>query len=97
MIPSLFFLGDSHIQKESYLEDINNILNNCDVMQILNNEDVDELVQDLKQQAKEQGLSDSREKLLKLLVENVKQNLNIIMIFSPVGDKLRNRIRQVYA
>lgn len=44
--------------------------------------------------AKEAGLYDSRDVLLKHFVYLVRENLHIVLAFSPVGEKLRNRCRQ---
>ena len=37
---------------------------------------------------------DTRENLMKLFTQKTRQNLHIVLAFSPVGEKLRNRCRQ---
>lgn len=37
---------------------------------------------------------DTRENLMKMFVQLTRQNLHIVLAFSPVGEKLRNRCRQ---
>lgn len=37
---------------------------------------------------------DTRENLMKLFVQKTRANLHIVLAFSPVGEKLRNRCRQ---
>jgi dynein heavy chain len=37
---------------------------------------------------------DTRENLMKLFNQKARQNLHIVLAFSPVGEKLRNRCRQ---
>jgi dynein heavy chain len=44
--------------------------------------------------AKQKGLVESREQLMKLFNQLTRENLHIILAFSPVGEKLRNRCRQ---
>ena len=80
--------------KESFLEDINNILNTGEVPNIWAPEDLEEIINDVRPLAKEAGLYDSRDVLLKHFISLVRENLHIVLAFSPVGEKLRNRCRQ---
>lgn len=57
-------------------------------------EDMDEIIGDMRVIVKEKGLMESREVMLKLFVQLVRENLHIVLTFSPVGEKLRNRCRQ---
>jgi len=43
--------------------------------------------------AKAAGVEETREKILKFFVASVRENLHIVLAFSPVGEKLRNRCR----
>lgn len=79
--------------KESFLEDINNILNTGEVPNLWAPEDMEEIIGDIRPLAKEAGLYDSRDVLLKHFVSLVRENLHIVLAFSPVGEKLRNRCR----
>jgi dynein heavy chain len=56
-------------------------------------EDMEEILTDMRVMVKERGLLESREVMLKLFVQLVRENLHIVLTFSPVGDKLRNRCR----
>ena len=75
------------------LEDINNILNTGEVPNLMALEDMEEIIGDMRVIVKEKGLLESREVMLKLFVQLVRENLHIVLTFSPVGDKLRNRCR----
>ena len=75
------------------LEDINNILNTGEVPNLMAIEDMEEILTDMRVMVKERGLLESREVMLKLFVQLVRENLHIVLTFSPVGDKLRNRCR----
>ena len=79
--------------KESFLEDINNILNTGEVPNLMAVEDIEEILGDMRPMVKERGLLESREVMLKLFVQLVRENLHIVLTFSPVGEKLRNRCR----
>jgi len=56
-------------------------------------EDMEEILGDMRVIVKERGLFESREIMLKLFVQLVRENLHIVLTFSPVGEKLRNRCR----
>ena len=92
--PTLFLFSDTQIVKESFLEDINNILNTGEVPNLMAVEDIEEILGDMRPMVKERGLLESREVMLKLFVQLVRENLHIVLTFSPVGEKLRNRCRQ---
>jgi len=83
------------VLKESYLEEISNILNSGEISNIMNQEDNDEIFTDLKQLVKEKSMVETRENIFTFFSQNVRQNLHIVLAFSPVGSKLRNRLRQV--
>ena len=54
---------------------------------------MEEIITDIRPLAKEAGLYDARDVLLKHFVHLVRSNLHIVLAFSPVGEKLRNRCR----
>ena len=89
----VFLFSDTQIVRESFLEDINNILNTGEVPNLWGPEDLEEIITDIRPLAKEAGLYDSRDVLLKHFVHLVRSNLHIVLAFSPVGEKLRNRCR----
>lgn len=77
------------------MEDISNLVNNYDMNQILNQEDQDEIFGELQQLGKEKGIPLTKPNIMNLFVENVKEFLHIVLIFSPLGNQFRKRIRQV--
>jgi len=90
----VFLFSDTQIIKESFLEDINNILNTGEVPNLFVNEDLEEIILDVKPLVKEAGKHDSRDSVLKYFVNLVRENLHIVLAFSPVGERLRTRCRQ---
>ena len=56
-------------------------------------ENLEEIITDVGPLAKEEGLYDSRDVLLKHFVYLIIVNLHIVLAFSSVGEKLRNRCR----
>ena len=79
------------------MEDINNILNTGEVPNLMALEDLEEIITDMRVIVKERGLYDTRDVMLKLFTQLVRENLHIVLTFSPVGEKLRNRCRQVFS
>ena len=91
---TVFLFSDTQIIYESFLEDINNILNTGEVPNLWKPEDIDDIMQTLRDVAKKMGKEDNKDSLLELFVHLVRENLHIVLTFSPVGDKLRERCRQ---
>lgn len=80
--------------KESFLEDINNILNTGEVANLWAPEDIEEIINNVSPMTRESGMFESRENNLKMFVFLVRENLHIVLTFSPVGTKLRTRCLQ---
>lgn len=57
-------------------------------------EDWEEIINDVRPLAKEAKIFESRESILKYFVYLVRENLHIVLAFSPVGEKLRKRCLQ---
>jgi dynein heavy chain len=87
----IFLMSDTQIIYESFLEDINNILNTGEVQNLFKQDDIDMICEDLRPVAKQMGREDTKESLLELFVHQVRENLHICLTFSPVGEKLRER------
>ena len=94
-IPTVFLVSDSQIIKESYLEDVGSILNSGEVQGIMTQEDHEEIFTDLKYLLKEKNLGENRDSVSAFFNQNVRENLHIVLAFSPVGSKFRNRCRMV--
>jgi len=90
--PIVFIFSDTQIVKETFLEDINNILNTGEVPNLWAREDLEEINQDLRAVAKEKGRPENM--IYPLFVELCRENLHIVLTFSPVGNKLRERCLQ---
>lgn len=57
-------------------------------------EDIDEIINNVSPLTKEAGMFESRENNLKMFVFLIRENLHIVLTFSPVGTKLRTRCLQ---
>jgi dynein heavy chain len=61
-------VSDNNIKKESYLEDINNILNTGEVPNLMAFEDLEEIFSEMRIIVKERGIFESRENMQRLFV-----------------------------
>lgn len=90
-----FIVTDNSIKQESFLEDINNILNTGEVPNIFNAEEKAEVMEGLRPVAKDEercpnGLP---AEFFAFFVERCKKNLHLCICFSPIGDTFRTRVR----
>ncbi|KAL0488326.1 dynein heavy chain [Acrasis kona] len=91
--PVLFLFSDSQIIDETFLEDINNLLNSGEVPNLFAQEDKDKIINELRPAAAEANINNSRDLIYDFFIQRVKSNLHIVLCMSPVGDAFRNRIR----
>ncbi|XP_064633532.1 dynein axonemal heavy chain 3-like isoform X2 [Lineus longissimus] len=91
----VFLFGDHQIKDESFLEDINMILNTADIPNLYENEDRLDIIEKMQQithqadpKAETTPLS-----MYSMFVERVRRNLHVVLAFSPIGDAFRNRLR----
>jgi len=90
-----FLFTDSQIKEEGFLEDINNILNTGEVPNLFPSDekaDVCELVRPAAK-AENRAPDGTPAQLFSFFVEKCRKNLHIVLCFSPIGEALRNRIR----
>lgn len=59
-------------------------------------EDFEEIMNDIRNMKKDNPKinTDTRENIMKFFVQNTRDNLHIVLTFSPAGDKLRTRCRE---
>ena len=88
-----FAMTDSQILKETFLEDINNILNTGEVPNLMLQEDKDKIESEVRPIVIEMKLEPSTDIIKQFFVERVRENLHIALCMSPVGDDLRIRCR----
>jgi len=92
-LPVVFLLNDTQIVYNSFLEDINSLLNTGSVPNLYENDELDAIVLKCRPMAKQAGRGESREAALEQFNHQVRENLHIVLTFSPIGDDFRNRIR----
>jgi dynein heavy chain len=91
--PTVFLVSDAQIVNESFLEDLNNLLNSGDVPNIFPPEDTEEIVEKMKPIAQARELQMSKLALHALFISRVKASLHIVLALSPIGEAFRRRLR----
>lgn len=79
---------------ESFLEDINNLLNSGEIPNLFPKDEKDTICEDLRDRAKNAGQGDNKDQVYAYFVGQCRERLHIVLAFSPVGEQFRNRCRQ---
>ena len=75
---TVFLFTDTQIVTESFVEDINNILNSGEVPALFDQQDKDRMCADIRPYAESMGLSMSKDVLYNTFINRVRDNLHII-------------------
>jgi len=92
----VFLLTDTQIKEESFLEDVDSLLNTGEVANLFavdEKAEINEAVRPLAQ-ANDKNADFSPLALFTFFVNRCKDNLHIMLCMSPIGDAFRNRLRQ---
>jgi dynein heavy chain len=89
-----FTLTDNQILSETFLEDINNVLNTGEIPNLMLPEDKDKVINDVRPIVVEKKLIDTVDVIQAMFVSRVREYLHICLCMSPVGDSLRIRCRK---
>ncbi|XP_057312411.1 dynein axonemal heavy chain 12-like isoform X2 [Hydractinia symbiolongicarpus] len=96
--PTVFLLTDSQIKEESFLEDVDSLLNTGEVPNLFAVDEKAELIEAVRPiavaQADDRNAEFSPLALFNFFVSRCKDNLHIMLCMSPIGDAFRNRLRQ---
>lgn len=90
----VFLFSDTQIVKESFLEDINNLLNSGEIPNLYPPDEKIAICDEIAPKARELGQGDTRDQIYAFFVQTCRENLHITLAFSPVGEQFRNRCRQ---
>ncbi|KAJ1562568.1 Dynein heavy chain 9, axonemal [Cladochytrium tenue] len=90
----MFLLTDSQVAEEKFLVLINDMLASGNIPGLFPDDEVDNIINAMRNEAKAQGLVDTREVCWDLFIRTVRKNLKIVLCFSPVGNTLRSRCRK---
>ncbi|XP_040459651.1 dynein heavy chain 7, axonemal [Falco naumanni] len=94
----VFLFTDTQIKKESFLEDINNLLNAGEVPNLFAVDEKQEICEQMRQvdcrQSRTKQTDGSPAALFNMFVDRCRDQLHIVVAMSPIGDAFRNRLRQ---
>jgi len=91
--PVVFLFTDTQIVKESFLEDVNGVLNSGDVPNLFASDEKERIINDVRDYAATQGKPETRDGIYSTFIDSVRANLHVVLCMSPVGDSFRNRCR----
>lgn len=89
----VFLFTDSQIVEESFLEDINNVLNSGEVPNLFPQDEMDRIIGDMRPIVKALDLPETRDNCVITFIERVRAYLHVVLAMSPVGSALRVRCR----
>ncbi|KAI9353687.1 dynein heavy chain and region D6 of dynein motor-domain-containing protein [Obelidium mucronatum] len=90
----MFLLTDSQVADEKFLVLINDMLASGNIPGLFPDEEVDNIINAMRNEVKAQGLQDTREVCWDWFIRTVRKNLKVVLCFSPVGNTLRSRCRK---
>ncbi|KAE9139210.1 Dynein heavy chain 6, axonemal [Phytophthora fragariae] len=90
---TVFLFTDSQIVEESFLEDINNVLNSGEVPNLFPQDEMDRIIADMRPILKALEIPETRDNCVATFIERVRNYLHIVLAMSPVGSALRVRCR----
>uniref|UniRef100_A0A669QRK6 Dynein axonemal heavy chain 1 n=1 Tax=Phasianus colchicus TaxID=9054 RepID=A0A669QRK6_PHACC len=97
-VPKTFLFVDTQIKNESFLEDINNLLNSGDVPNIYSPDDQEQIMTAMKPVVRELGLQPTKAngKAALPFLSIISCNISFLHAFpsSPIGEVFRARLRQ---
>jgi len=95
--PTVFLFSDTQIINEAFVEDINNILNNGGIPNLYNLEDINNIIESVKEANKAnpefKAMAEDNTAILNLFEKQAKNSLHCCLAMSPIGDAFKRRLR----
>ena len=88
-----FVMTDTQIISETFMEDINNLLNTGEIPNLMLPEDKDKIINGVRPIVIEMKKVDTIDTINQTFISRVRDKLHICLCMSPVGDTLRVRCR----
>lgn len=90
--PVTFVFTDAEVKEEGFLEYVNMILSTGEIPGLIPKDEMESIIGEMSGiYEKETGLEPNRTAVIKYYYGKVRANLHIILCFSPVGEKFRDR------
>ncbi|XP_026532204.1 dynein heavy chain 12, axonemal [Notechis scutatus] len=95
-LKTVFLITDTQIKEEGFLEDVDSVLNTGEVPNLFAADEKQEVMEGVRavSQAGHKHEELSPLALFAFFVNRCKDNLHVVVAFSPIGDAFRNRLRQ---
>jgi len=93
---NVFIFSDSQIKSESFVEDLNNLLNSGEVPNIFAADERVQICEMVRTAARQSGAAPegTPNQLYSYFVDRCRKMISVILCFSPIGDAWRSRLRQ---
>ena len=91
--PTTFIFTDNEVKEEGFLEFINNIITTGEIANLFSRDTLDALMSDMRPIfiKERKGQVDTDANVWAFFIERVRQNLHVVLCFSPVGEQFRKR------
>ncbi|KAG5306381.1 DYHC protein, partial [Pseudoatta argentina] len=89
-----FLMSDSQVAEEKFLVVVNDMLATGEIMELFADDDMDNIINAVRNEVKQTGLIDTKENCWKFFIDRVRRQLKCVLCFSPVGAILRKRARK---
>ncbi|XP_006898632.1 PREDICTED: LOW QUALITY PROTEIN: dynein heavy chain 9, axonemal [Elephantulus edwardii] len=93
-LSTVFLMTDAQVSDERFLVLINDLLATGEIPDLYSDDEVENIISNVRNEVKSQDLVDSRENCWKFFIDRVRRQLKVTLCFSPVGNKLRIRSRK---
>ena len=90
----VFLFSDTQLKLESFLEDLNNILNTGEIPNLFPKDEMMQIMEMIRPRAKRAGRDRTPRELYDFFVDQCRQNLHTIICMSPLGSAFRTRLRK---
>lgn len=94
----VFLFTDTQIKKESFLEDINNLLNAGEVPNLFAVDEKQEICEKMRQIDRQRDRTKQTDgspiALFNMFIDRCRDQLHVVLAMSPIGDAFRNRLRK---
>ncbi|EDV95038.1 GH23822 [Drosophila grimshawi] len=93
-VSSVFLISDAQLPDESILMLINDLLASGEIPELFNDDQLDTIINGIRNEVKQSGALDTKENCWRYFVEKVRRLLKVVLCLSPVGQTLRVRARK---
>ncbi|KAH0630137.1 hypothetical protein JD844_012805 [Phrynosoma platyrhinos] len=95
-LKTVFLITDTQIKEEGFLEDVDSVLNTGEVPNLFAADEKQEVMEGVRAVAQAGNKNEELGPLalFAFFVNRCKDNLHVVVAFSPIGDAFRNRLRQ---